>query len=246
MNPALEILPPGSAWQPWLGVFETLRVERGRALFVEAHWRSLQRACAALGLLRGDAVDFRAATGALPQADGRWRWLVGADGGGARHFFQAERLPDPRQNFALVRSPFRVGAHNWDARFKTFSYLTHWQARRAQPPGTEALLRNERGEIASGAFTNLFWVRDDELFTPAENCGCRAGVVRGWILQEKPDTHLVRARPAALDAADEIFLTNSLLGLCPVTRWRERTLAPGPLTRALRQRYRLACQREIR
>ena len=136
---------------------------------------------------------------------------------------------------ALIMSAVRVGSQNWDARHKTLSYLAHWQARREQPGG-EALLLNERGEIAGGAMTNIFWVRQGRLFTPDEACGCRAGVVRGWIL-DRAAARLARSRPAVLDAADEIFITNSLLGICPVRRWKDRSLAMGPVTRDLRRAY---------
>ncbi len=55
-------------------------------------------------------------------------------------------------------APQRLGSKNWDARHKTLSYLTHWQARReVEGVADEALLLNERGEVATGAMTNVFW-----------------------------------------------------------------------------------------
>ena len=132
-------------------------------------------------------------------------------------------------------SPARVGSVNLDARHKTLSYLVHWQARRENPAG-EALLLNERGHIAGAAMSNLFWVRRGRLHTPGEECGCRAGVVRGWVLAQM-EAKFARSRPTALDQAEEIFVTNSMLGICPVVRWRKRTLTIGKVTRMLRKRY---------
>src|SRR5471032_1955665 len=122
--PKLQIIRAGS-FHPWLGVFETLRVHRGRPVFVEEHWQSLRRSCAALGLKRPH--DFRQYVTNLPAADGRWRWVIGQDG--ASHSFQREG-PAAASALALLPCGVRVGSQNWDARHKTFSYLAHWQARR--------------------------------------------------------------------------------------------------------------------
>lgn len=230
--PKLQIVRAGS-FHPWLGVFETVRVIRGRPIFVEEHWKSLKRSCAALGLKRPH--DFRRDAAKLPAADGRWRWVIGPDG--ASHSFQREKSKK-RPALSLRLAEVRVGSQNWDARHKTLSYLTHWQARRENSDG-ETLLVNERGEIASGAMTNIFWVRHSRIFTPDEACGSRMGVVRGWILQLAA-VRLIRSRPAVLDAADEIFVTNSMIGICPVRRWNGRTLATGPITRGLSRAYGVA------
>jgi branched-subunit amino acid aminotransferase/4-amino-4-deoxychorismate lyase len=227
--PGLKIIRAGS-FHPWLGVFETICVRGGRPLFVEEHWQSLRRACAALGLKQ--PFDFRRRTSELPAANGRWRWVIGPDG--PSHSFQRETLPR-RASLALTLAKVRVGSSNWDSRHKTLSYLAHWQARAENPAG-ESLLLNENGHIASGAMTNVFWVHHGRVFTPDESIGCRAGVVRAWVL-DQAEVRCARVRPSALDTAVEIFVTNSLLGICPVTRWQNRTLMVGPVTRMLRRRF---------
>jgi len=229
LPPALTILRAGT-FHPWLGVFETICVRGGRPIFLEEHWQSLRRGCAALGMKR--PFDFRPLAHQLPSSDGRWRWLIGADG--PRHFFQ----PEQRRRLAglsLILSSVRVGSANWDARYKTLSYLSHWQARSEHPAG-ESLLLNEHDRIAGGAMSNIFWVRKGRLHTPDETSGCRAGVVRGWVLAQG-GVLLSHSQPSVLDDAEEIFLSNSMLGICPVNRWRDRALKSGPMTRLLQQRY---------
>lgn len=227
--PKLQILRAGQ-FHPWLGVFETIRVCRGRPLFLEEHWQSLRRACAALGLKR--PFDFRKCVAQLPAADGRWRWVIGPDG--ASHSFRRE--PARRRSaMSLVLSAVRVGSANWDARHKTLSYLAHWQARRENPAG-ESLLLNEKGHVAGGAMSNVFWARGKHVFTPDDASGCRAGVVRGWVMAQT-DVRLAHSRSSVLAVADEIFVTNSMLGICPVTRWNERVLKAGAVARSLQGRY---------
>src|SRR5579871_6221512 len=115
---------------PWLGVFETLRVIDGVPLFPEEHLAELERAAQALGM--ESRLDPRASSGELTDRSGRWRWIV--DEAGARTMFTAEP-PADEGLIALAVSPLRLGSQNWDARFKTFSYLTHAQAlRQADTP----------------------------------------------------------------------------------------------------------------
>jgi branched-subunit amino acid aminotransferase/4-amino-4-deoxychorismate lyase len=164
---------------------------------------------------------------------------------GEKHFFVPEQVPRrPRRRFALALARVRLGSANWDARHKTLSYLAHWQARHeAESCGMdEAVLLNETGALASAAMANLFWARGGQLRTPAREAGCREGVVRGWVMTAaaasgicvlaKTDWH-----PDELTSADEIFVTNSLLGIQPVTSWNGNNLKLGPIARGLASAY---------
>jgi 4-amino-4-deoxychorismate lyase len=223
-----SLTPP--PFQPWLGHFESLRVIQGRVLFLEEHYRSFCQAAADLGL---DApLDYRPTADFLPPLDGRWRWVHQTTG--THEFFQEETAAVPA-TFTLSLAPQRLGSANWDARYKTLSYLTHWQARKSVNTD-EALLLNEHGHLCSGAMSNLFWVSKGQLHTPALAAGCRNGVVRQWVMQQVPALE-VHSKMETLLAAEEIFLTNSFIGIKPVTRWAETTLAVGDLTEKLSSAY---------
>ena len=87
------------------------------------HARELARAKDALSLkLTPDLVVARSE---LPKASGRWRWIVTKSE--AKTMFTEEPI-QAVEPVSLSVSPLSVGSHNWDARFKTFSYLTHAQA----------------------------------------------------------------------------------------------------------------------
>ena len=192
---------------PWLGVFETLRVINGVPLFVLEHAAELKRAASMLGL-NAELLQIKES---LPRLSGRWRWLVTLKGS-TSHFI--EEADTPAEPLALSVSSLRLGSHNWDARFKTMSYLSHAQAlKMAATP--EVILLNEHGHVASAARANLFWRRGDRVFTPAHEAGCRCGVVRGFILQRRN----VEEGHFPLDdllAADEIFMTNSMKGIVSI------------------------------
>jgi len=215
---------------PWHGVFETLRVIDGKPLFFPGHRAELQRAMEVLGL--AGETDFAAAAAALPRKSGRWRWIVRRD---ATELLFTEERPPKEELMPLSVSPVRVGSVNWDARFKTLSYLAHAQAWRGAGQG-EAILLNEQGHVASAARSNIFWRRGARLFTPAHEAGCRCGVVRGFVLaQEKVEEGNFPLED--LLGADEIFLTNSMRGIVTVIRAEDRILSSLEAAVRLRAAY---------
>lgn len=215
---------------PWLGVFETLRVVDGKPHFFAEHRAELARAMDQLGLTSG--ADFAAEALRLPTKSGRWRWIVTPDE--TRTLFSEEAAASA-EPVALSVSPVRVGSQNWDARFKTLSYLSHAQAwKTASTP--EVVLLNEQGHVASASRGNIFWRRGEKLFTPAHEAGCRCGVVRGFVLQQV-GVEQGHFPVAELVQADEIFLTNSMKGIVSVARIGERVLDPVRIADALREAY---------
>jgi len=215
---------------PWLGVFETLWVIDGKPLFFAEHRAELARAMEALGL--ATEFDFAAEAATLPTKSGRWRWIVTPEE--TRTLFSEEDwfLAEPVE---LSISPVRVGSNNWDARFKTISYLTHAQAWKLAGSG-DAVLLNEHGHVASASRGNIFWRRGDRMFTPAHEAGCRRGVVRDFVLKHFPvvEGHFPLAE---LVSADEIFVTNSMKGIIAVGKIDGRSVRSSGVTVALGRAY---------
>ena len=222
---------------PWLGAFETLRVLEGVPLFLPEHEAELRRAAAALGLGRFTMPG----KSGLTKQSGRWRWLLTS--GGLQTFFTEEAAPTDAP-IKLTLSAIRVGSQNWDARFKTVSYLSHVQAARGAGEGTEAVLLNEHGEVASAARANIFWRRDNWLFTPSHEAGCRRGVVRNFIFAcEKVESGRFPAHE--LLQADEIFLSNSMRGIVSVGQIDKRALSDFSAAEKLRAAYAAEVQRQL-
>jgi 4-amino-4-deoxychorismate lyase len=224
---------------PWLGVFETLRVIDGVPLFLEEHRAELQRAATAVGL--SVTLDLSHLKRDLEGRTGRWRWIVEATG--TRTYFTAEE-PSPTETAGLSISALRVGSQNWDARFKTFSYLTHVQALAASAT-KEAVLLNEHGQVASAARANIFWRKGVRLYTPQHEVGCRCGVVRAFVLGLGP----VEVGAFTLDelvGAEEIFLTNSLRGIVSVDALEGAPLSDFSFADEARRQYDRAVKRMLK
>ena len=183
---------PAGEFAPWMGVFETLRVVDGVPLFVAEHRMELGRAMEALGLETD--FDFEQARAALPPLSGRWRWIVTE--GETRTLFSEEEtvVPDP---VALSVSIVRVGSCNWDARYKTLSYLSHIQARKAG--GTsEVILLNEHGHIRERGAGEYFLAEGQPpLYAVAGGrLPARRGARVGVEAPEREDRSLSLERPA--------------------------------------------------
>ena len=142
----------------------------------------------------------------------------------------------------VVRSTFRLATQPALAGIKHLNRLEQVLASRDWPEGTdEVLLGDEAGRPVCGTRTNLFWVHGAALHTPAlDRCGV-SGLTRRKVLALANSLQLpVRVCDGTWDeveSSDEVFLTNSLVGIWPVARLGSRSLqAPGPVTQRLLDR----------
>ena len=99
---------------------------------------------------------------------------------------------------------------------------------------------------------NIFLVAAGRLITPDEHSGILPGVTRRIVLELAHATGIPVAirqvRPEELAAADEIFLTSSIMEVIPVTVLDGRPIgvkpAAGAVTAQLQQLYRELAEKE--
>ncbi|PSQ18945.1 4-amino-4-deoxychorismate lyase [Halobacteriales archaeon QS_8_69_26] len=100
------------------------------------------------------------------------------------------------------------------SRLKTHNYLPGVLAK-GETNADEALMRDDRGAVASGAASNVVAVQDGTLVTPDRNV--RPGVTREAVLDVAADLGIdTRLAPVDLDAAEAAVLTNTTWGVRPV------------------------------
>ncbi|MBQ3437411.1 MAG: aminotransferase class IV [Fusobacterium sp.] len=79
----------------------------------------------------------------------------------------------------------------------------------------EPIFKNSKNLITEGATTNIFFVRENKIFTPNLESGLLNGVVRSWIIKNyevcEKEIHIDE-----IQNFSEIFLTNSLIGIMPL------------------------------
>lgn len=118
------------------------------------------------------------------------------------------------ENFRLSVSPFRVNTKSTLAGVKSCNYLENILAMEdAKAKGfDEAVRLNEKDEIVSACMANIFWKKNDFIFTPSLETGCLEGTTRSFVLEN----FTVEERAANLSElieVDEIFLTSAGIGI---------------------------------
>jgi branched-chain amino acid aminotransferase len=149
----------------------------------------------------------------------------------------------PTRPFKLYVSDYRLDQKSLFRRIKTLSYIIHAVSLKEahKKRCDDALLLNEKGCISEVTTANIFWVKDNRVYTPPLTSGCLEGVTRlkaieelhkmGFKVGERNKTI------ANLLEADEVFITSSLklaLGVSLIVHDnRKYKFKPGPVTAEL-------------
>lgn len=105
----------------------------------------------------------------------------------------------------------------------------------------DALVFDIQHKVIETTMANLFWVKDDVLYTPdLSDCGV-AGVARRRVLQLAEsagiESQTGQYGKQPIFDADEIFMTNSILTVAPVCKIADKTFQIGSLTRNFQRKY---------
>jgi len=103
------------------------------------------------------------------------------------------------------------------------------------------LVTDAMGNLAESATSNVFLIRDGEVFTPIPNGTFLAGITRArHIANLRADGYTVHETVLTLDdarGADEIFLSGNMTKVMPVTAFDDITYPVGPVTGRARALY---------
>ena len=79
----------------------------------------------------------------------------------------------------------------------------------------DSVVLNIHGRPCDTSIANIFWMKNEKIFTPPLSEGCVAGVMRKHLLNTYPEISEKQCTVADLETADEIGLSNAIQGL----RW---------------------------
>jgi branched-chain amino acid aminotransferase len=143
----------------------------------------------------------------------------------------------------LVPSSVRRDPSSPLAALKTTSRADYVHARlEARSLGADdALFLTIDGRLSEATSANIFILHDARLATPSLDCAVLPGTTRDWLLRWAPRAGLEAWQGALhtddLLGADEAFLSSSVAGVLPVTRFAGSPIGdgrPGPVTRRAR------------
>lgn len=233
------------------GLFETMAVVDGRVRLLESHLARLYSGLSRLAIAPPDRdmLSHEIAAAAASPGAGVLKLMI-TRGVGARGYrphagaatrvlmaWPARENPWTASGVELRLCVTRFAEQPALAGLKTLNRLEQVLARAEwgdDPP--EGLMLDGAGRVISGTMSNLFAVLPQGLATPAlGRCGVK-GVMRGAVLAAAAAHGIATVERdltlADLEHASELFLSNALIGVWPVRRLGQRTLAVGPLARA--------------
>jgi branched-chain amino acid aminotransferase len=260
------------------GLFETMRAYHGKIFLLERHLKRLLSSAETIGLASGLAgIDLGRACRETLKANGledaRLRLTV--SNGEADAFpwtgisttptvvvtarsytpFSAEKY---NQGFKIGVASLRRCQQSPISRIKSANSLISVLARmEAVSYGLdEALLLNDRGFIAEGGGSNVFYVKDSGLVTPSLESGILPGITREVVIELADGLGIGVVEgdvsPTELERFDEAFFTNSVIEIMPVVAVRDDTGKmvtigsgkPGEITKQLMAAYREQVEKE--
>ncbi|MGM0884824.1 MAG: aminodeoxychorismate lyase [Bacillota bacterium] len=229
-----------------MGLFETFRTYKGTPYLLDRHMNRLQSACEQIGIryrpdlqaISGLVSELLAANGL---EDGYVRMTVSA--GVAELGLPSGDYEEPNV-LLLVKAlaPANDAVHmrgrelrllqtrrntpEGDIRFKSLHYMNNIIAKRellasGATAGAEGLMLSREGWLTEGIVSNLFFVKEGVVCTPSIATGILPGITRERVIELAQEAGY-RTEDGLygwenLLEAEEIWLTNSVQELVPVT-----------------------------
>ncbi|RRN77394.1 4-amino-4-deoxychorismate lyase, partial [Pseudoxanthomonas sp. SGD-10] len=222
------------------GLFETMRMSKGKLKFVEQHADRLQKGMKTLkivGYSHMDAYFLKDKTEELAKRNkisqnARFRLAVFRDAGGLytpdsnKGGYSLEVLPLDSPYYQVNHKGLIVDIYddilkpiNRLSNLKTSSALPFVMAGlyKKQHRLDEVFVLNQNGFLCESLSSNVFLVYKGQIYTPALSEGCVAGVMRQVVMDiaTKHGLDIIEAQinPEILNEVEEVFITNAINGI---------------------------------
>lgn len=223
------------------GVFTSLAVYNRKPFQWEKHWRRLAKNAEKLNIRLGSEITEEAVRNSLFElieannlTEGRARITFFDEAASEIWTFENARRTSVliatgdfragAEEFRLTLSSSRINSKSPLANVKSCNYLENLLAlEEAKSRGfDEAIRLNEKGEITSASMANLFWIKDETIFTPSLETGCLEGTTRAFVIELVKEIgfeiYTTEENFDELRLAEEVFLTSAGIGVVKVRR----------------------------
>jgi branched-chain amino acid aminotransferase len=254
------------------GCYETLRGYQGRTFRLDMHLERLSQTAKLLKL----PVEIEALGKIIPEILKRNRFensrvRITLTGGEINPLSKEQMVNKPNllvtgieyhpysagvyeKGFQVILAQSTRNSRSSLTEMKTTCFLESLLARRQaiEAGADDALLVNEKGLLAEASSSNVFILKDRILKTPRSGSGLLPGVTRRILfelaIQEGIEVIETDIQLNGLKAGDEVFLTNSMIEIMPVTQIDGAVIGdgkPGKATQKLRAAFRDMVRRGI-
>ncbi len=218
------------SYQFGYGLFETIRCENGIPVFFEDHYKRLTHSAKEIGM-------------PFPVEEAEVKeWIKNVLNANALEnarikIIISKRLEDKFNVViipaALEKLPLSYFLISWilhrDSRSISFRHKTTSRGdsyvayRYAQENSfNDALYLNDKNELVECTRANIFLVMEDKIITPLLESGILSGVTRTKVLELAKENNIQieekNVHSLYLSKAKEVFITNAIIGIMPVSR----------------------------
>lgn len=238
------------------GLFETIEVRNGQPVFLDRHLKRLTAGCHRLhipcpdpGLITAEAFELCKGSNLAVLK------LIVTRGSGGRGYRQPDLIQPTRvlslhpypdypaayreQGIVARFCDTRLGLNPSLAGIKHMNRLEQILARAEwnDPAIQEGIMLDINDHIIEGTMTNLFYVKNGSVYTAPLSQSGIAGIMRGIII-EILSNNKISIIEKWFDKnefllADEIFASNSIIGLWPISQIENKHFSVGPMARRI-------------
>ncbi len=224
------------------GVFETIRVEEGHICFLERHLKRLRQGLKVFNIRCSySAKEIQSIVHRVlifnQFKNARLRLMAYQKNGafGFAVMVLPRTVLSERDYFhgyyvTTARCPGRPAKY---ACVKSLDYGRYYQAyhQARDKKFDEVLLVNPKGFVFEASRSNVFFFKKEILYTPSLTLGCLNGITRQLIMEcareMKISVKTVKPKLQDLFDSDEVFLTNAIIGVMPVTKLATKMVQSG-------------------
>ena len=227
-----------------LGLFETILLYKGKPVFLDEHLARINKSIENLAL-NIDKLEKNEVFQYLNNSKNilEYEVLKIVLSEKNRLFLKREYTyteKDYQKGFSLNISKVRRNESSIFTFHKTLNYGDNiLEKRKSKKLGyDEPIFLNSKNQITEGATSNIFVVVRDKIYTPKLSCGLLNGIVRQYIVSNY-DVIEKKIDIEFLNNADEIFLTNSLFGIMPVSNLEKKVFKSKAISRKILEDYKI-------
>ncbi len=238
------------------GLFETIAIIDGQASFLDLHLERLEKDCHLLKIPYPGTQLLSSEVALLTKKSKKAVLkIILTRGVGGRGYRQPDNInttrvlsvhpypdyPDSYKNLGIHARfcDVRLGLTPALAGIKHLNRLEQILARSewSDPSIQEGIMLDLNDHVIEGTMTNLFYVKDDIIYTAALTLSGVSGIMRGIIISLCRDHEFTviehNFKQADLLAADEIFVCNSIIDIWPITELATTQFPVGEKTRQI-------------
>ncbi|WP_432663493.1 aminotransferase class IV [Wukongibacter baidiensis] len=226
-----QVSPLSEAFLYGFGLFETIKVVNGKQYFFEEHMKRIKKGCSTLDfeiiynedtlyeycceLIEKNQLSNGAIRVSYSKNKSSYILLISS----RENDYNEEHY---KKGFRLCFADIKRNPHSPIVYLKSNNYLENLLARQdAKKKGfDEAVFLNIYEKTCEGTVSNIFFVKNNKIFTPDVECGILLGILREKVIsiinRLNLELNIGSYEKEQLYDADEVFITNSLMDIMPV------------------------------